>query len=97
MTSEHSDHTYIINEIVGSSRESVDAAIHNGLQRAGKTLRHLDRLAPGEDGHRHACRGPGRVRGRPAALAATVAADRHSWVEFRGLTRRAQYTRLGSE
>ena len=42
MTSEHTDHTYIINEIVGSSRESVDAAIHNGLQRAGKTLRHLD-------------------------------------------------------
>ena len=38
----HSDHTYIVNEIVGSSPEGVDQAIRNGLARAAKTLRHLD-------------------------------------------------------
>ena len=36
------DQTYIINEVVGTSRESVDAAIRTGLLRAGKTLRRLD-------------------------------------------------------
>ncbi len=39
---DHSDHTYIVNEIVGSSPEGVDQAIRNGLARASKTLRHLD-------------------------------------------------------
>jgi len=36
------DHTYKISEIVGSSPESVDSAIRNGVGRAGKTLRNLD-------------------------------------------------------
>jgi dodecin len=36
------DHTYRVTEIVGSSSEGVDAAIRNGLARAGQTLRHLD-------------------------------------------------------
>lgn len=37
-----SDHTYAITHLVGTSSESVDAAIRNGIQRAGKTLRNLD-------------------------------------------------------
>ncbi|MFG2693522.1 dodecin [Kitasatospora sp. NPDC048407] len=37
-----SDHTYRVTEIVGSSHEGVDAAICNGIARAGRTLRHLD-------------------------------------------------------
>ena len=36
------DHTYRVTEIVGSSSESIDQAIRNGLARAGATLRHLD-------------------------------------------------------
>lgn len=36
------NHTYRITEVVGSSPESIDAAIHNGLARARKTIRHLD-------------------------------------------------------
>ncbi|GAA4633584.1 dodecin family protein [Actinoallomurus vinaceus] len=36
------DRTYRVTEIVGTSPESVDAAIRNGLRRAGQTLRHLD-------------------------------------------------------
>ncbi|MDX3071400.1 dodecin [Streptomyces sp. MI02-7b] len=36
------DHTYRVTEIVGSSDESVDAAIRNGLARASETLRNLD-------------------------------------------------------
>ncbi|MCZ6708642.1 MAG: dodecin family protein [Chloroflexi bacterium] len=42
MTNDQPDHTYIVNEIVGSSPEGVDQAIRNGLARASKTLRHLD-------------------------------------------------------
>ena len=42
MTNDSPDHTYIVNEIVGSSPEGVDQAIRNGLARASKTLRHLD-------------------------------------------------------
>ena len=42
MTTDRPDHTYIVNEIVGSSPEGVDQAIRNGLARASKTLRHLD-------------------------------------------------------
>jgi dodecin len=36
-----SDHVYRVTEIVGSSEESVDAAIRNGLARARKTLHNL--------------------------------------------------------
>jgi flavin-binding protein dodecin len=36
------DHTYRVTEIVGSSTESIDKAIHNGLARASSTLRNLD-------------------------------------------------------
>ncbi|MFF2662657.1 dodecin [Kitasatospora sp. NPDC058032] len=37
-----SEHVYRVTEIVGSSTESVDAAIRNGIERASRTLRHLD-------------------------------------------------------
>lgn len=36
------DHTYRVTEIVGTSPEDIETAIHNGLHRAGQTLRHLD-------------------------------------------------------
>ncbi|MFL6053460.1 MAG: dodecin [Actinoallomurus sp.] len=36
------DRTYRVTEIVGTSPESVDAAIRNAIRRAGETLRHLD-------------------------------------------------------
>ena len=36
------DRTYRISEIVGTSPESVDKAIRNGIKRASQTLRHLD-------------------------------------------------------
>jgi flavin-binding protein dodecin len=36
------DRTYRVTEIVGTSTEGIDAAIHNGIRRAGETLRHLD-------------------------------------------------------
>ena len=36
------DNTYRVTEIVGSSSESVQQAIENGIARAAKTLRHLD-------------------------------------------------------
>jgi dodecin len=36
------DHTYRVTEIVGSSPEGIDQAIHNGIARASQTLRHLD-------------------------------------------------------
>jgi len=36
------DHTYRVTEIVGTSPESVEAAIRNGIDRAAKTLRNLD-------------------------------------------------------
>ncbi|GAA1996756.1 dodecin [Catenulispora subtropica] len=54
------EHTYRVTEIVGSSPESIDAAIRNGLKRAGATLRKLDwfevtqirgHLVDGEVGH----------------------------------------------
>ncbi|NUR61132.1 MAG: dodecin domain-containing protein [Catenulispora sp.] len=54
------EHTYRVTEIVGSSSESLDAAIRNGLKRAGATLRNLDwfevtqirgHLVDGEIGH----------------------------------------------
>ncbi len=37
-----SNRTYRLTEIVGTSDEGVDAAIRNGISRAGQTLRHLD-------------------------------------------------------
>ena len=37
-----SDHTYRIIEIVGSSPETIDAAIRNGISRASETMRGLD-------------------------------------------------------
>jgi len=37
-----SDRTYKVTEIVGTSTESVQQAIRNGVQRAATTLRNLD-------------------------------------------------------
>ena len=37
-----SEHTYRVTEIVGSSHEGIDAAIRNGIKRAGATLHKLD-------------------------------------------------------
>jgi dodecin len=36
------DHVYSVSEIVGSSSGTIDEAINNALDRARKTLRHLD-------------------------------------------------------
>lgn len=36
------DRTYALSEIVGTSSDSVDDAVRNGVARASKTLRHLD-------------------------------------------------------
>jgi len=36
------DHVYRVTEIVGSSPSSIDDAIRNAVDRASKTLRHLD-------------------------------------------------------
>jgi dodecin len=36
------DHTYVVNEIVGTSTQSTDDAIRNGIRRASETLRNLD-------------------------------------------------------
>ena len=36
------DRTYALSEIVGTSSDSVDDAVRNGVARAAKTLRHLD-------------------------------------------------------
>jgi dodecin len=55
-----SEHTYRVTEIVGTSPESVDAAVRNGIQRAAQTLRGLDwfevtqvrgHIVDGEIGH----------------------------------------------
>ena len=37
-----SNNTYRVTEIVGTSDESLQAAIENGIARANKTLRNLD-------------------------------------------------------
>jgi dodecin len=37
-----SDHVYRVSEIVGTSTESVDAAIRTGIHRASATIRGLD-------------------------------------------------------
>lgn len=34
--------TYRLTEIVGTSADSIDAAIRNGLARAAQTIRHVD-------------------------------------------------------
>jgi len=36
------DATYAITHIVGTSTESLDRAIRNGVEKAGETLRNLD-------------------------------------------------------
>jgi flavin-binding protein dodecin len=36
------DHVYRVSEIVGTSSESIDAAIRNGIGRAATTLHNLD-------------------------------------------------------
>ncbi|UWE07862.1 dodecin [Actinacidiphila bryophytorum] len=36
------EHTYRVTEIVGTSKEGVDAALRNGISRAAQTLRGLD-------------------------------------------------------
>ena len=36
------DHVYRVTEIVGSASGTIDDAINNALERAGKTLRHLN-------------------------------------------------------
>ena len=55
-----SDHVYRVTEVVGSSSESVQDAIRNGVKRAGQTLRGLDwfevteirgHIVDGEVGH----------------------------------------------
>ena len=37
-----SDRTYRLTEIVGTSPDGIDQAIRNGLERAARTLRHID-------------------------------------------------------
>lgn len=37
-----SNHTYRVTEIVGTSPESIDQAIRNGVARASETVRNLD-------------------------------------------------------
>lgn len=36
------NHTYRVTEIVGSSPDSIDRAIRNGIERAAQTIRHID-------------------------------------------------------
>jgi flavin-binding protein dodecin len=36
------NHTYRLTEVVGSSPDSIDAAIRNAIERASRTLRNLD-------------------------------------------------------
>ena len=37
-----SDHVYRITEVVGSSPESVDQAIRNGIERVSRTVRNVE-------------------------------------------------------
>jgi len=37
-----SNRTYRVSEIVGTSPDGIDAAIRNAVERASKTLRHVD-------------------------------------------------------
>ena len=36
------EHTYRVTEVVGTSRDSLQQAVRNGVSRASDTLRHLD-------------------------------------------------------
>jgi len=36
------DATYKVSEIVGTSPESIQQAVRNGIERASQTIRHLD-------------------------------------------------------
>jgi hypothetical protein len=36
------DHTYRLTEIVGTSTESIEEAVRNGVRRASSTLRNVD-------------------------------------------------------
>lgn len=36
------NHTYRVTEIVGTSPDSLDQAVRNGIERASSTLRHID-------------------------------------------------------
>jgi dodecin len=36
------EHTYRVTEVVGTSRDSLQQAVRNGVSRASETLRHLD-------------------------------------------------------
>ena len=38
----HPDHTYRVTEVVGTSTDSVQQAVRNGVSRAGETVRNLD-------------------------------------------------------
>ena len=42
MPSGGGDHTYRVTEVVGTSRNSIDEAIKNGIARAAQTVRNLD-------------------------------------------------------
>jgi flavin-binding protein dodecin len=37
-----SNNTYRVTEIVGTSPETIEEAVRNGIERASQTLRHLD-------------------------------------------------------
>jgi len=37
-----SNRTYRVTEIVGTSPDGIDQAVRNGVERASRTLRHLD-------------------------------------------------------
>lgn len=59
-----SDHTYRVTEIVGTSTESLQQAIRNGVSRAGQTLRNLEwfevseirgQIADGDVAHFQVC------------------------------------------
>jgi flavin-binding protein dodecin len=36
------DHTYRVTEVVGTSTDSIQQAVRNGISRASETVRHLD-------------------------------------------------------
>ena len=55
-----SDHTYRVIEIVGSSPDSIDAAIRNAISRAAETIRGLDWFEVSV-GSRSPCRRRGRA------------------------------------
>ncbi len=38
----HGDHTYRVTEVVGTSTDSLQQAVRNGVSRAAETVRNLD-------------------------------------------------------